>query len=103
MYAVVDIETTGGNSVYHRVIEIAIFLTDGEKILDQYQTLINPEIQIPPYISAFTGISNEMVTDAPRFEEVIERINEITRDKIFVAHNVNFDYSFLKKISSPQG
>lgn len=103
MYAVVDIETTGGNSVYHRVIEIAIFLTDGERILDQYQTLINPEIQIPPYISAFTGISNEMVADAPRFEEVMGQVDEITRGKIFVAHNVNFDYSFLKKEFSELG
>jgi DNA polymerase-3 subunit epsilon len=97
VYAIVDIETTGGNSIYHRIIEIAIYITDGQQIIDEYQTLINPEIRIPPYIIAFTGISNEMVETAPIFEDVIERIEELTHGKIFVAHNVNFDYSFIKK------
>ncbi len=97
MYAIVDIETTGGNAARNRIIEIAIFIFDGENVIDEFQTLINPERYIPPYISAFTGISNEMVIDAPTFEEVADRLEELMDGKIFVAHNVNFDYSFIKK------
>jgi DNA polymerase-3 subunit epsilon len=97
MYSIVDLETTGGNSIYHRIIEVAIYITDGEKILDEYQTLVNPEMKIPPYITAFTGISNEMVATAPLFEHVAQQIEEMTAGKVFVAHNVNFDYSFLRK------
>ncbi len=97
MYAIVDIETTGGNAVFNKIIEIAVFIFDGEKVVDEYQTLVNPERQIPGHISAFTGISNDLVINAPRFSEVAQRIEEMTEDKIFVAHNVNFDYSFIKK------
>jgi len=97
MYSIIDLETTGGNSIYHRIIEIAIYISDGERIVDQYQTLINPEMRIPGYIAAFTGISNEMVAAAPLFEEVADQVEDMTAGKIFIAHNVNFDYSFLRK------
>ena len=97
LYAIVDIETTGGNAVFNKIIEIAVFIFDGQKVVDEYQTLVNPDRQIPGHISAFIGISNDLVINAPRFSEVAQRIEEMTEDKIFVAHNVNFDYSFIKK------
>lgn len=97
MYTVVDIETTGGTARSHKIIEVAIATFDGHQIVDTYSTLINPKKYIPPFITSLTGISNEMIEDAPLFEEVADIIFEKTADKIFVAHNVNFDYSFLKQ------
>jgi len=97
LYTVVDIETTGGTARSHKIIEVAIVTFDGHQIVDTYATLINPKKYIPPFITSLTGISNEMIEDAPSFEEVADTIFEKTADKIFVAHNVNFDYSFLKQ------
>lgn len=96
MYAVVDIETTGSKPDYDRIIEIAICLHDGQKVIDSFSTLINPERYIPDFISRLTGISNAMIEDAPRFYEVAKKIIEFTEGHVFVAHNVHFDYSFLK-------
>ncbi|WP_207425598.1 exonuclease domain-containing protein [Pedobacter sp. SYSU D00535] len=96
MYAVVDIETTGGHPSANGITEIAIVVYDGEQVIHQYQTLINPGVPIPIYISALTGISNEMVQSAPTFNDVAQEVFLLLHDKIFVAHNVNFDYSFLK-------
>ena len=96
MYAIVDIETTGRSAKYARITEIAILIHDGHQVIEEYQTLLNPEEEIPASISALTGISNEMVKDAPRFEEVADQIYELLSRHIFVAHNVNFDYSFIK-------
>jgi DNA polymerase-3 subunit epsilon len=96
MYAIVDIETTGGFASGHGITEIAIYIHDGQKVVDHYQTLINPEQKIPVYITALTGISNAMVASAPTFKEVAEEIYTYLQDAIFVAHNVNFDYSFVK-------
>ncbi len=95
MYAIIDIETTGGRKV-DKITEIAIVIHDGEKIVDQYNTLINPEINIPYFITNLTGITNDMVADAPYFYEVAKKIVEMTSDKIIVAHNASFDYHFLK-------
>lgn len=97
MFTVVDIETTGGTARSHKIIEVAIVTFDGKQIVDTYATLINPKKYVPPFITSLTGISNEMIEDAPTFEEVADVILERTKDKIFVAHNVNFDYSFLKQ------
>jgi DNA polymerase III subunit epsilon len=97
LYAIVDIETTGSVATQDRITEIAIFKHDGKKIVDQYSTFVNPERSIPPFISNLTGITNEMVKDAPKFFEVAKDIIEFTTDCVFVAHNVNFDYSFIKK------
>lgn len=97
MYSIIDIETTGGSPNRERITEIAIFIHDGEKIIDEFSTLINPEINIPYYITNLTGITNEMVADAPRFYEVAKRIVEITDGMIFVAHNARFDYSFIRE------
>ncbi len=96
MYAVVDIETTGGSPKTHRITEIAIYLFDGTDIVDEFVTLVNPETFIPYHITRLTGITNEMVTEAPRFYEIAKRVVEITSDALFVAHNVNFDYHFVQ-------
>ena len=96
MYAIVDIETTGGYAAANGIIEICVKIFDGEKVIEEFETLINPEQAIPKYIQAFTGINNEMVQDAPRFEEVAEKVFTYLQGNIFIAHNVNFDYSFIK-------
>ncbi|SKA43022.1 DNA polymerase-3 subunit epsilon [Chitinophaga eiseniae] len=96
MYAIVDIETTGGHASANGITEIAIYLFDGREITQHYQTLVNPGVPIPYYIASLTGITNSMVAEAPPFEAVAPLIYELLHDKIFVAHNVNFDYSFVK-------
>lgn len=103
MYAVVDIETTGSYAAANGITEISIQVFDGEKVVEKFETLINPGQPIPRYIQAFTGITNEMVQTAPAFEEVAEPIYQILHDKIFVAHNVNFDYSFVKSHLAASG
>lgn len=97
LYAIVDIETTGGSAGQDRITEIAIVHHDGEKVTGHYSTLINPERSIPPFITGLTGISNEMVKDAPKFYEVAKDIIEWTEGRIFVAHNAHFDYRFVKE------
>lgn len=96
MYAIVDIETTGSNTENGKVIEVAAYITDGCQIIDSYSTLINPEVNIPIWISGLTGIDNSMVANAPVFSEICEELSLFLKDKVFVAHNVNFDYGFLK-------
>jgi len=96
MYAILDIETTGGSPKTEKITEIAIFFHDGQKVVDEWSTLINPEKSIPYFITGLTGITNEMVADAPRFYEVAKEIVERTEDHIIVGHNVKFDYSFIK-------
>lgn len=96
MYAIVDIETTGGHASAGCITEIAIFVHDGREIVEHFETLVNPGRPIPRYIQALTGITDEMVEDAPPFEDVAARVFELLQGQIFIAHNVNFDYSFLK-------
>ncbi len=103
MYAIVDIETTGGNAGSGSITEIAIIITDGKSILDKYTTLINPLQPIPIFIEKLTGINDDMVSKAPIFSEVAKEIYELLQDKIFVAHNVNFDYSFVAHQLNQQG
>jgi DNA polymerase-3 subunit epsilon len=96
MYAIVDIETTGGHASANGITEIAICIHDGKKITRRFETLVNPQRDIPVYIRALTGITNEMVSTAPAFEDVAHEIYHMLKGQIFVAHNVNFDYSFLR-------
>lgn len=97
MYAIVDIETTGGVARYERITEIAIVVHDGEKIVETFSTLINPERSIPWHITQITGITDDMVADAPRFFEVAKQVVQLTEGKVFVAHNVSFDYGFIRE------
>ena len=95
-YAIVDIETTGGNASGSRITEIAIAIHDGTGVIDRWETLINPQKEIPLPIFALTGINNDMVRHAPTFDEVAEKIMDMLSNRVFVAHNVNFDYSFIR-------
>ena len=94
-FAIVDIETTGTNVGAHGITEIAIILHDTKKIIDTYSTLINPETSVSPFVTRLTGITNEMLRDAPKFYEVAKQIWNMTEDAVFVAHSVNFDFSFI--------
>jgi DNA polymerase-3 subunit epsilon len=95
-YAVIDIETTGGRAQQHRITEVGIVKVVGGKVVDEWQSLINPQRRIPHNITALTGIDNNMVAHAPLFSEVADAIDNFTKDCVFVAHNVNFDYGFIK-------
>ncbi|NVO84442.1 exonuclease domain-containing protein [Hymenobacter terrestris] len=97
MYAIIDLETTGGQPAQDRITEIAIYIHDGEKVIDEFSSLINPGRAIPFFITQLTGITDDMVREAPRFHEVARKVVEMTEGCVFVAHNVRFDYSFLKK------
>lgn len=96
-YAIVDLETTGGQAARDKIIEIAIVLHDGREIIDTYNSLIDPERYIPYGITQLTGITQDMVQGAPKFYEVARKVVEMTEGAIFVAHNVRFDYSFLRE------
>ena len=95
IYTIVDIETTGG-SHGNRITEIAAVRTDGDRILDSYETLVNPQVFIPKSISLLTGITNPMVDDAPVFEDIVDELEEFLQDCVFIAHNVSFDYGIIK-------
>ena len=96
-YAIVDIETTGSYQRQHAITEIAILIHDGKKIVDSFETLINPETSIAPFVSRMTGITNQMLNNAPKFHEVAKQIWTMTDDAVFVAHSVNFDFSFIRE------
>ncbi len=96
MYAILDIETTGGQFNEEGITEIAIYKFDGHEIVDQFISLVNPEKPIQPFVVKLTGINNAMLRSAPKFYEVAKRIIEITQDCIVVAHNSSFDYRILR-------
>jgi DNA polymerase-3 subunit epsilon len=96
MYSIVDIETTGGSARQEKITEIAIYVHDGEKITNEFVSLVNPERNIPYFITNLTGITNEMVENAPRFFEIARKVVEVTENCVFVAHNARFDYSFIR-------
>lgn len=97
MFAIIDIETTGNSCKNGHITEIAIYQHNGYEITGEFSTLVNPEIDIPFYITKLTGIENKMVKDAPRFYEIARLIIELTAGRTFVAHNVQFDYQFIKE------
>ena len=96
MYSIIDVETTGGKFNEEGITEIAIYKFDGNKIVDQFISLLNPEIPIQPFVQQLTGIHNKMLCNAPKFFQVAKRILEITDETILVAHNSSFDYRMLK-------
>ncbi len=97
MYTIIDIETTGGRPRIDKIIEVAVFIHDGYNIVEEFVTLINPEQSIPYLITSLTGITNEMVENAPKFYEVAKKIVEITEGHSFIAHNARFDYNFIRE------
>jgi DNA polymerase-3 subunit epsilon len=94
--ACVDLETTGGLAAHHRIIEVGIVLLDGGEIVEEWGTLLQPGVRIPPSIATFTGIDDGMVADAPRFEEMSAEVRRRLDGRLFVAHNARFDYGFLR-------
>ncbi len=97
MYSIIDIETTGGSPARDKITEIAIIGHDGTRVTGKFSTLVNPERDIPAFITRMTGISNEMVADAPKFYEIARKIVELTDNRIFVAHNASFDFGFIRE------
>jgi DNA polymerase III subunit epsilon len=97
LFAIIDIETTGNKYNFGKITEIAIFQHNGQKVTGSYSTLIDPEMDIPFFITRLTGIDNNMVKDAPKFYEVAKKIIELTQGRTFIAHNVSFDYKFIKE------
>lgn len=96
-YTIVDVETTGGSPYHSRVIEIGILRVEKGEIVAKYQTLLNPETEIPEFITKLTGLKDSDVALAPKFNEVKDEILELFEDSIFVAHNVGFDYEFIRQ------
>ena len=95
MYTVVDIETTGLSKEYHRITEIAAAKMRNGTIVEQYETLVNPQVLIPSFITRLTGINNNMVRNAPTLSKVLPSFVDFLGSDVFVAHNATFDYGFL--------
>jgi DNA polymerase-3 subunit epsilon len=96
IYAIIDLETTGGSLKNTRITEIAIYLHNGNEVIDEFISLVNPECEIPQFITRLTGINNKMVESAPKFYEIAKKVVEFTKDCVFVAHNVGYDYNVLR-------
>jgi DNA polymerase-3 subunit epsilon len=103
MYAIVDIETTGSYAAANGITEIAIHLFDGNEVTARFETLVNPLQPIPAFIQNMTGITDKMVSDAPPFSAIAEKVYELLKGQVFVAHNVQFDYSFVKAQLKAEG
>ncbi len=97
MFAVIDVETTGGKPGQDRITEIAIIVHNGKRIVESFSSLVNPERPIDPYVVGLTGISDDMVASAPRFPEIVDRVQQLTEGMIFVAHNAPFDYRLVRE------
>jgi DNA polymerase III subunit epsilon len=96
MFAIIDVETTGHANYQNRITEIAIIRHDGVKVIETFESLVNPQCWIPSFITNLTGITNEMVRNAPTFEDIADEVRRLTKDAAFVAHNVGFDFTFVK-------
>ena len=103
MFSIIDIETTGIGYKDGKIIEIAIVQHNGMEATGVFSTLVNPETDIPYFITNLTGIDNKMVKSAPKFHEIAKKIVEMTVGRVFVAHNVSFDYRFIKEEFSRLG
>ena len=95
LYSVIDIETTG--YPHNRITDISVFVTDGREVVEEFHSFVNPKVPIPYNIIELTGITEDMVRTAPQFEQIAKRVEEITQNTIFVAHNVSFDFNQIYK------
>lgn len=95
-FAVVDIETSGGKPKNSKIIEIAIIIHNGQKIIDKFESLVNPEKKIDWYVTKLTGIKDKHVINAPKFYEIAKKVYQLLERRVFVAHNVSFDYPIVK-------
>ncbi|MDO7613440.1 MAG: GIY-YIG nuclease family protein, partial [Crocinitomicaceae bacterium] len=96
MYSIIDLETTGFGATGNKITDISVFVYDGEKVINEFHSLVNPECKISYRITQLTGITDQMVANAPKFYEIAKKVEEITKDTVFVAHNVNFDYGVIR-------
>ena len=96
MYSIIDVETTGGKFNEEGITEIAVYKFDGINVIDQFISLVNPEIPIQPFVQQLTGITDKMLINAPKFYQIAKRILEITDKTVLVAHNSSFDHRMLK-------
>jgi len=94
-YIILDLETTGLSKRIHKITEIAAIKVENNKVIGDFQTLVNPETQIPRFITRLTGIDNELVKDAPTIDKVMPKLMNFLEDHTIVAHNASFDYGFL--------
>lgn len=95
-FAVVDVETTGNAGELNRITEVGVVLVDDTEVVDTFHSLVDPGISISPFVQNLTGITDEMVRGAPQFGALAEKLDEMLRDRIFVAHNVQFDWKMMK-------
>ena len=98
IFVAIDVETTGLSPITNELIEVSAIKYDGNKRIDTFSTLIKPKVRIPYYITNITGITNDMVEEAPEVEEVMPELIDFVGDLPIVAHNANFDYKFIQKI-----
>ncbi len=96
-FTIVDVETTGGSPFFSRIIEIGLLRVEHGEVVKEYQTLLNPGIEIPEFITKMTGISDTDVASAPVFEDIADELLGMFEGATFVAHNVGFDYNFIKE------
>jgi DNA polymerase-3 subunit epsilon len=96
-FAIIDVETTGGSSRWGKVIEIGILRVEHGEIVQTFETLVNPGMEIPSFITELTGISGQDLVSAPSFDDIKDEVLELLTDAVFVAHNVSFDYGFIKQ------
>lgn len=97
MYSIIDIESNGAGYRKENIIDIAIYRYDGQKIVDQFISLVNPESDITPFVQKLTSITPKMVKTAPKFHEIARRIIEITQNTTLIGHNIDFDYRMLRQ------
>ena len=95
-FAVVDVESTGGAGEMNRITEVGIALVDDTEIVETFHTLVDPGAPISPFVQKLTGITDEMVQGAPQLQKIAEKVDELLRDRIFVAHNVQFDLKMMR-------
>ena len=95
-FAIIDVETSGGNVNTCRVIEIGLLVHNGKRVIETYSSLVNPEKKIDPFVCALTGIFDHMVEDAPLFSEIADELIRLTEGRVFVGHNVRFDYGVIR-------
>jgi len=96
LFAITDIETTGSHAAGNSIVEIGVVLFDGERVVEEFSTLLDPGVRIPSYITGLTGITGDMLEGAPTFLQIADRLEELFEGAVFVAHNVNFDHSFIR-------
>ncbi len=94
-YVVLDLETTGLSKHYHRITEIAAVKIKNNKIAEKFEELVNPDVNIPPFITRLTGITNKMVKNKPDIKNILPKFLDFLEDNIIIAHNATFDHGFL--------